>query len=95
MIHPAKRLTIALIALALSLFPRELLACAVCAGDKNSQMGKAADAGVLTLLLIIMTVLAGIAFFFIYIVRRTARLEQQHGHNIVSSSSPKLVLTND
>jgi heme/copper-type cytochrome/quinol oxidase subunit 2 len=95
MMHPAKRLTIALIALAVTLLPQELLACAVCAGDKNSQMGKAADAGVLTLLLIIMAVLAGIAVFFIYIVRRTARLEQQSGQNIISSSSPKLVLTND
>ena len=87
MMHPAKRLVLALIALLVSVVPQELLACAVCFGDKNSQMGKAADAGVLTLLLVIMAVLAAVAIFFIYIVRRTARLEQQQSlHNAVSSS---------
>ncbi len=93
--HTVKRLTIALFALVLTLLPQELLACAVCAGDKNSQMGKAADAGVLTLLLIIMSVLAGVATFFVYIVRRASRMEQHLGHNTISSASPKLVLTND
>lgn len=68
---------IALLSALLVLAPKELLACAVCFGDKNSQAGKAADAGVLTLLLIILAVLASIATFFIFIVRRTARLEQE------------------
>jgi hypothetical protein len=94
-IHPAKRLAFALVALLVSVVPQELLACAVCFGDKNSQMGKAADAGVLTLLLIIMAVLAAVATFFIFIVRRTSRLEQQMAPEPVSSSSSKLVLTND
>ncbi len=94
MMHPVKRLTVAVIALVMTLLPQALLACTVCAGDKNSQMGKAADAGVLTLLLIIMAVLAGVATFFIYIVRRTARMEQL-GQNTNSSASSKLVLTND
>lgn len=62
----------------LVLAPKELLACAVCFGDKSSQAGKAADAGILTLLLIILAVLVGIATFFVYIIRRTARLEQDN-----------------
>lgn len=82
------RLALALIVLVVSLVPQELLACAVCFGDKNSQMGKAADAGVLTLLLIIMAVLVFVAVFFIYIVRRTARLEQQTLPDSFSTSSP-------
>lgn len=84
-----------MLALLVNLVPSNLFACAVCFGDKNSQMGKAADAGVLTLLFIIMAVLAGIAIFFIYIVRRTARLEQQNAQSKISSSSHNLVLTND
>ncbi|MCD6051197.1 MAG: hypothetical protein K0Q55_2600 [Verrucomicrobia bacterium] len=82
-----KRLALILIALLAFLAPQELLACAVCFGDKNSQMGKAADAGVLTLLLVIMAVLAAIASFFIYIVRRTARLEQQNLPDSIAPSS--------
>jgi hypothetical protein len=70
------RIITAFVALLVSLVPLDLLACAVCFGDKNSQMGKAADAGVLTLLFIIMAVLVGVATFFIYLIRRAARLEQ-------------------
>jgi preprotein translocase subunit SecG len=81
------RLSLALIVLLVSLVPQELLACAVCFGDKNSQMGKAADAGVLTLLLVIMAVLAFVAAFFIYIVRRAARLEQQNLPDTLTTSS--------
>jgi hypothetical protein len=81
------RQSLALIVLLVSLVPKELFACAVCFGDKNSQMGKAADAGVLTLLLVIMAVLAFVAAFFIYIVRRTARLEQQNLPDTLTTSS--------
>jgi predicted permease len=80
------RIVALLTALLVNLVPTELFACAVCFGDKNSQMGKAADAGVLTLLLIIMAVLVGVATFFIYIVRRTTRIEQQNPQNALSSS---------
>ncbi|HEY1171165.1 MAG TPA: hypothetical protein VGH19_07360 [Verrucomicrobiae bacterium] len=82
-----KRLALALIVLVVSVLPQQLLACAVCFGDKNSQQGKAADAGVLTLLLIIMAVLVAIAIFFIYIIRRASRLEQQNLPGTVSSFS--------
>jgi heme/copper-type cytochrome/quinol oxidase subunit 2 len=68
------------------LAPKDLLACAVCFGDKSSQAGKAADAGILTLLLIILAVLAGIATFFVYVVRRTARLEQENPLNTAQTS---------
>lgn len=94
MLKPS-RIAALLVVLLVNLVPGELFACAVCAGDKNSQMGKAADAGVLTLLFIIMAVLATVAVFFVYIVRRAARLEQQNLQNPISSSSPKLVLTHD
>lgn len=80
-----RQLVMAMVALA-ALVPSDLHACAVCFGDKSSQMGKAADAGVLTLLFIILAVLGGVVSFFIYIVRRTARLEQQNAAKTLSSS---------
>ena len=59
----------------LAIAPTPLWACAACFGASDSPMAQGMNMGIFTLLLVILTVLVGIAGFFFYIVRRAARFE--------------------
>jgi hypothetical protein len=66
--------------LALFLLPRSAHACAVCFGNSDSKLTKGMLAGVLVLLLVVLSVLGGFAALFIYLARRaaaTAALDNQ------------------
>jgi hypothetical protein len=57
-----------------------VLACPVCFGNPNSPQMKGAQAGILALLLVTISVLSGIAgFFFIYLRRRIRMFEESNG----------------
>ncbi len=49
-------------------------ACSVCFGDPNSSMSKGAQAGVLVLLGVVATLLAGLASLIVFWARRAANL---------------------
>jgi hypothetical protein len=49
-------------------------ACAACFGESDSPMADGMNAGIFTLLIVVGGTLAGIAGFFIYIIRRGARM---------------------
>ena len=53
-----------------------VFACAVCFGDPNSSMTRAAQAGVLFLLGVVFFVLAGVAATILVWMRRARRLER-------------------
>ncbi len=73
-IPSAIRFTVAsFVALACSL-PGSVSACAACFGQSDSPMAKGMNAGIFALLVVITSVLLGIAIFFAYILRRAARL---------------------
>jgi hypothetical protein len=60
--------------------PRLALACPVCFGSADSAQTKAAQAGVLALLVVTVAMLASIAgFFFIYLRRRIRSFEESNG----------------
>jgi hypothetical protein len=60
--------------------PRLALACPVCFGNPNSAQTKAAQTGILALLVVTVAVLASIAgFFFIYLRRRIRIFEESNG----------------
>lgn len=61
-----------LIALALLGLPRAAHACAVCFGNSDSKLSQGMMAGVLVLLLVVLTVLGGFAALFIFLARRAA-----------------------
>lgn len=48
------------------------LACAACFGKSDSTLAQGMNWGIFTLLAVIVTVLASIAGFFFYIIRRAA-----------------------
>jgi hypothetical protein len=50
--------------------PAPLFACATCHGQSNSPLAYGVNAGIFTLMAVIVTVLAGIAVFFVHIVRK-------------------------
>ena len=49
-------------------------ACATCFGESDAPMAEGMNAGIFTLLIVVGGTLAGIATFFIYIIRRGARM---------------------
>ena len=63
-------LSLAIMALALQ--PASLLACAACFGQSDSPMAKGMNWGIFTLLAVIVSVLGGIAGFFIFLARKSA-----------------------
>lgn len=59
---------------ALSLTSPSAMACSVCFGDPDSDLSKGMNMGILTLLLIITSVLAGVATFFVFLARRASQM---------------------
>jgi hypothetical protein len=54
------------------------LACAACYGTSDSPMAQGMNAGILTLLGIIGTVLCGAATFFVFLARRASTSAKAH-----------------
>jgi hypothetical protein len=66
--------------LALLAIPRLALACPVCFGNADSPQTRAAQTGILALLVVTVAMLASIAgFFFIYLRRRMRMFEESNG----------------
>jgi hypothetical protein len=55
----------------LALHPAALRACSVCYGDPDSNTSRALGWGVAVLLGVVVTVLAGITTFFVYISKKS------------------------
>ena len=55
-----------------SILPPQLFACAACFGQSDSPLASGMNWGIFTLMGVIVTVLATIASFFVYIIRREA-----------------------
>ena len=55
-----------------SILPPPLFACAACFGQSDSPLASGMNWGIFTLMGVIVTVLATIASFFVYIIRREA-----------------------
>jgi hypothetical protein len=63
-----------------------VLACTACFGQSDSQMAQGMNMGIFALLMVITSVLFGIASFFVYLARRSSHLpdataEQPFSHN--------------
>ena len=64
------------IALALAvLAPPPLFACAACYGQSDSPLAQGMNWGIFTLLGVVVTVLAGVAGFFVYLIRKEVAAE--------------------
>jgi hypothetical protein len=67
------------IAAAVALAPESVLACPVCFGALDGPLADGANQAVLALLGVTISVLAGFATFFIYLVRRARAIEKAAG----------------
>jgi hypothetical protein len=54
--------------------PSQLFACAACYGKSDSPLASGMNWGIFTLMGVVVTVLASIATFFVYIIRKEAAL---------------------
>lgn len=61
-------------AFAVMVQPRLVLACAACYGQDSGPMAQGMNWGILSLLAIIVSVLVGVAGFFVYLANRSAHL---------------------
>ena len=66
-----------LLTLGLLTAPRVAFACPVCFGDNDSPMAVAMNMGILFMLIVVAGVLGAFASFFIYLIRRARRVEQE------------------
>jgi hypothetical protein len=55
------------------------MACPVCFGDSNEPMALATNLGIWFMLGIVVAMLSAFATFFIYLMRRARRFEQEAG----------------
>ena len=77
---------IALATAVLLAIPKLVLACPVCFGNPNLPQIKAAQAGILALLMVTVAMLASIAgFFFIYLRRRIKMVEESNGGELLDA----------
>jgi hypothetical protein len=53
-----------------------VLACAVCFGKSDSALAKGLHWGVISLLAVVLSVLAAIAVFFVYLAKRSASVTE-------------------
>lgn len=80
------RLLIALTLLLLALAnPPGVLACAACYGQSDSALAQGMNWGIYTLLAVVGLVLAGVAGFFVFIIRRAATMAAKPDTTPVSS----------
>ena len=70
------RCALAVLATVLPLLPASASACASCFGKSDSPMAHGMNAGIFTLLFVIGSVLLSVAIFFLYLLRRAARLSK-------------------
>jgi hypothetical protein len=68
-------------------------ACAVCTGTSDSPLAQGMNWGILTLLVVVVGVLFGIAAFFTYLARRAAAIAPEPTLSNVSEPSQELRLT--
>jgi len=55
-----------------ALLPDAARACAACFGQSDSNLAKGMNMGIFSLLLVVVSVLGGIASFFIYLARKSS-----------------------
>jgi hypothetical protein len=55
-----------------------VLACTACFGKSDSNMANGMNMGIFALLLVITSVLCGVASFFVFIARRSHHLQEAH-----------------
>ena len=77
------------LALAAAAVPQSVRACAACFGASDSPMAKGMNWGIFSLLVVVVTVLGGIAAFFIYLARKSAATSLVVGGASVPASHPE------
>ena len=65
---------IKLLIMALAVQPVSLWACSACFGQSDSPLAKGMNWGIFSLLAVVVSVLGGIASFFVYLARRNQSL---------------------
>ncbi len=68
--------------------PASALACAACFGKSDSNMARSLNAGIFSLLGVIVTVLVGAASFFVFVSRRAAASAETEKTGTAAAEKP-------
>jgi len=71
-LHCKIKFTLAGLLLGAALHPNSVFACAACYGQSDSPMAIGMNWGIMSLLVIVVGVLSGIATFFVYLARKSS-----------------------
>jgi hypothetical protein len=82
-----RRLLSVTLAAGLMALPSSASACAACFGKSDDALARGMNMGIFTLLIVITSVLIGLASFFIFLARRSARFAAQTADANGSASS--------
>ena len=63
----------AVLVAALTLLPASARACAACFGSSDSDLARGASVGIFFLLAVILSMLGGVAAFFVFLARRAGQ----------------------
>jgi hypothetical protein len=86
----ASRRTLSLFVFALiaAALPSPAMACAACFGKSSDAMAQGMNLGIFALLVVIVSVLIGIASFFVFLARRSARFAAATADETISTTVP-------
>ncbi len=82
-----RKLVLAALALA-ALAPSPLFACAACYGKSDSPLASGMNAGIFTLLGVILSVLTCFAFFFVHVIRGEAKAQNDDSNPKPTPKNP-------
>ena len=82
------RLFLLLLAGGLVSLPETAAACSACFGKSDSAMARGMNMGVIALLVVVLFVLSGFFAFMIYLIKRSALVENSPPDNTVTQPTP-------
>jgi len=85
-----RRLVLTGVAAGIAALPASLQACAACFGKSDDAMARGMNMGIFALLIVITSVLAGLASFFIFLARRAARVGALPGPSASAPSTAEI-----
>ncbi len=83
-----RKILVAVAALA-AFAPSPLLACAACYGKSDSPLASGMNAGIFTLLGVVLTVLTCVTLFFVHVIRGETKTLDEHSTPQTPNSTPK------
>ena len=85
-----RQLVVAGMMAGIAALPASVQACAACFGKSDDALARGMNMGIFALLIVVLSVLAGLASFFIFLARRAARFGALPGPSASAPSTTEI-----